>query len=46
MKLLFAWKTNNDSAWESITSLLMRPGRNMFSGAPENMSSINNKNKK
>ena len=43
MKLLFAWKTSNDSAWESITSLLMRPGRNMFLGAPKDMSSINNK---
>lgn len=42
-ELLFAWKTSNDSAWESITSLLMRPGRNMFLGAPEDMSSINNK---
>lgn len=27
-------------------SLLMRPGRNMFSGAPEDMSSINNKKNK
>ena len=42
-ELLFAWKTNSDSAWESITSLLMRPGRNMFLGAPKGMSSINNK---
>lgn len=45
-ELLFAWKTNSDSAWESITSLLMRPGRNISLGAPEGMSSINNKNNK
>ena len=46
MKLLFAWKTSNDSAWESITLLLMRPGRNISLGAPEGMSSINNKKQK